>query len=70
MLAKFAHTLEAEVSEKKTNATFPITMGVNAFRGFLDEFINKYRKKDKRKEDKKVEPRPAKKDSKKKDIIV
>lgn len=30
--------------EKMGNDTFPVTMGVNAFRGFLDEFIREKKK--------------------------
>ena len=30
--------------EKLGNDTFPVTMGVNAFRGFLDEFIREKKK--------------------------
>ncbi|KAK3097842.1 hypothetical protein FSP39_013712 [Pinctada imbricata] len=69
LLAKFAHTLEAEVKSQGTNASFPVTMGVNAFRGFLDEFIKHHKKKEKEKkkpDNKNVKREHAKK---KKDVF-
>ncbi|KAB7495361.1 N-chimaerin, partial [Armadillidium nasatum] len=55
--------------ESDGESAFPITMGVNAFRGFLDEFI---RDKPKRQEDKVVKkrrrPRRKKKDKKAEEI--
>ena len=70
LLAKFAHTLEAEVKVEGTNASFPVTMGVNAFRGFLDEFIKHHKKKEKK--EKKADPKVQKRDRKKekKDVFV
>ncbi|XP_061172961.1 unconventional myosin-IXa-like [Saccostrea echinata] len=67
LLTKFAVTLEAEVKLERTNASFPVTMGVNAFRGFLDEFI-KHHRKEKKKPDKKVENKNQKPEKTKKDI--
>lgn len=67
LLTKFALTLEAEVKLERTNASFPVTMGVNAFRGFLDEFI-KHHKKEKKKQDKKVDNKNQKQEKTKKDV--
>ncbi|XP_056022909.1 unconventional myosin-IXa-like isoform X21 [Ostrea edulis] len=67
LLTKFALTLEAEVKVERTNASFPVTMGVNAFRGFLDEFI-KHHKKEKKKQDKKVDNKTQKQEKVKKDL--
>lgn len=69
LLTKFALTLEAEVKLERTNASFPVTMGVNAFRGFLDEFI-KHHKKEKKKQDKKVDNKNQKQEKTKKDVYV
>ncbi|XP_071169198.1 unconventional myosin-IXb-like isoform X22 [Mytilus edulis] len=44
LLQKFAQLLEATLKNRHNKGTFPITMGVNAFRGFLDEFIKHKRK--------------------------
>ncbi|XP_078314826.1 unconventional myosin-IXb-like isoform X4 [Crassostrea virginica] len=67
LLTKFALTLEAEVKLERTNASFPVTMGVNAFRGFLDEFI-KHHRKEKKKQDKKVDNKNQKQEKAKKDV--
>lgn len=68
-MTKFALTLEAEVKLERTNASFPVTMGVNAFRGFLDEFI-KHHRKEKKKQDKKVDNKNQKQEKAKKDVYV
>lgn len=44
-------------------------MGVNAFRGFLDEFI-KHHRKEKKKQDKKVDNKNQKQEKAKKDVYV
>ncbi|OWF47559.1 Unconventional myosin-IXb [Mizuhopecten yessoensis] len=68
IFAKFVHTLDAEVKAEGTNASFPVTMGINAFRGFMDEFIKNH-KKEKKKEDRKTETRAQKREHKKKDVL-
>ena len=50
-------------AREETNATFPVTMGVNAFRCILDEF----NKKKERNELKSYKPKPVKKEKKKKE---
>ncbi|KAJ8304274.1 hypothetical protein KUTeg_017857 [Tegillarca granosa] len=69
LLGKFVSSLEAEVTQEGTDASFPVTMGVNAFRGYLDEFIKNHRKPDK-KEEKKVNHREKhKREKQKKDVF-
>ncbi|XP_069137072.1 unconventional myosin-IXb-like isoform X5 [Argopecten irradians] len=68
IFAKFVHMLDAEVKAEGTNASFPVTMGINAFRGFLDEFIKNH-KKEKKKDDRKTESRAQKRENKKKDVL-
>ena len=68
-MSHFEDTLTARMKEENTNASFPVTMGINAFRGFLDEF----HKKKATKEIKENENRVLRKEKKKKDkesIIV
>ncbi|XP_052098600.1 unconventional myosin-IXa-like isoform X7 [Mytilus californianus] len=65
LLQKFAQMLEATLKNRHTKGTFPITMGVNAFRGFLDEFIKHKRKE--RKDDQ-VPKKIRRRDRAKKDI--
>ncbi|KAK3592955.1 hypothetical protein CHS0354_036814 [Potamilus streckersoni] len=65
LMANYETTLHAQIQEEKTNALFPETLGINAFRGFLDEFM-------KLKKEKKLEKkpyRPNKREKKSKDII-
>ncbi|KAL3866507.1 hypothetical protein ACJMK2_043800 [Sinanodonta woodiana] len=65
LMANYETTLHAQIEEEKTNALFPETLGINAFRGFLDEFM-------KLKKEKKLEKkpyRPNKREKKSKDII-
>ncbi|XP_078691170.1 unconventional myosin-IXb-like isoform X8 [Branchiostoma floridae x Branchiostoma belcheri] len=42
LISKFEKVLENVVSKEKTSAKFPVTLGINAFRGFLDEFVRNY----------------------------
>ena len=65
-MTNFEATLKARMKEENTNATFPITMGINAFRGFLDEF----HKKKETKESKETEVRVNRKEKKRKDKEV
>ncbi|XP_041367346.1 unconventional myosin-IXAa-like isoform X3 [Gigantopelta aegis] len=67
LLANFEHTMSAEVKGERTNAVLPITLGINAFRGFLDEFM---KSQDVRRKVKKVQNKPVKRDKHKKDAII
>ena len=63
-MLSFEKTLTARAQEEKTTDAFPVTIGINAFRGFMDEFVNKKKsgelpaikkeKKEKKKKDKDV----------------
>ncbi|KAK9506129.1 hypothetical protein O3M35_008120 [Rhynocoris fuscipes] len=59
LIANFSHVMETVRLEEHMRADFPVTMGVNAFRGFMNEFMTKTReeqekpRKTKRKKDKK-----------------
>ncbi|XP_050731320.1 unconventional myosin-IXa-like isoform X3 [Eriocheir sinensis] len=63
LIKSFEQVMNTVCKEKMENDTFPVTMGVNAFRGFLDEFIRekkkpveeKLRRKRHRRKKKKVE---------------
>ena len=59
--------MSAEVKGERTNAVLPITLGINAFRGFLDEFM---KTQEMRRKVKKVENKPVKRDKHKKDAII
>ncbi|KAL1117615.1 hypothetical protein AAG570_003930 [Ranatra chinensis] len=39
LIANFVHVIETVCHQEQTRADFPVTMGVNAFRGFLNEFM-------------------------------
>ncbi|XP_067665743.1 unconventional myosin-IXb-like isoform X7 [Haliotis asinina] len=72
LLSNFEQSLSAEVKHERTNATFPVTMGINAFRGFLDEFIKNHagkKREEKKKDEKKLENKNAKKDKNRKDAV-
>ena len=61
-MVNFEKALTAQVEKETTDDSFPVTIGINAFRGFLDEFNNKKKsgelpqmkkeKKEKKKKDK------------------
>lgn len=58
LIANFHHVMETVCKEGNQADTFPVTMCVNAFRGFMDEFMNSRQEVDKtsktkRKKDKK-----------------
>ena len=59
-MSSFEETLKARALEKQLDKDFPVTIGINAFRGFLDEFNRK-------KENKELPKIEVKKDKKKKD---
>ncbi|XP_071524555.1 unconventional myosin-IXb-like isoform X2 [Panulirus ornatus] len=44
LIKNFEQVINTVCKEKMGNDTFPVTMGVNAFRGFLDEFIREKKK--------------------------
>uniref|UniRef100_A0A1B6CWZ1 Unconventional myosin-IXb-like n=2 Tax=Clastoptera arizonana TaxID=38151 RepID=A0A1B6CWZ1_9HEMI len=39
LIANFLHVMETVCHQEQTRADFPVTMGVNAFRGFMNEFM-------------------------------
>lgn len=39
LIANFLHVMETVCKQENTREDFPVTMGVNAFRGFLNEFM-------------------------------
>ncbi|XP_070212949.1 unconventional myosin-IXb-like [Littorina saxatilis] len=67
LFEKFKQVLEAEMRKEQTEA--PLVMALNAFRGFLDEFMKQYsgRRKDKEKKEERKPEKPAKRDKHKKD---
>ena len=71
LFANFELTMVATCRDEKVDESFPVTMVINAFRGYLDEFRNivKDLKKEKDKE-KKRRKKPNKKGKRDKDTIV
>lgn len=60
LIANFLHVMETVCKQENTREDFPVTMGVNAFRGFMNEFMTLVKteapekpSKSKRKKDKK-----------------
>jgi len=47
LIANFANIMETVCKHEGTGNDFPTTMGVNAFRGFLNEFMNSHRVEEK-----------------------
>ena len=45
-MVNFEETLCAAAEAKTSDVSFPVTMGLNAFRGFLDEFQKKCQNKE------------------------
>ncbi|KAJ1522409.1 hypothetical protein ONE63_002697 [Megalurothrips usitatus] len=43
LIANFMHVMETVCNQENTREDFPVTMGVNAFRGFMNEFMNRSR---------------------------
>ncbi|XP_071953625.1 unconventional myosin-IXb-like isoform X2 [Antedon mediterranea] len=62
LMSEFEQVLQNTAKQEQTNAQFPITLGINAFRGFLDEFMHHYKPAKKKKV-------PKKKKEKKEDVI-
>ncbi|XP_055956290.1 unconventional myosin-IXa isoform X3 [Patella vulgata] len=65
LLSNFEQVLKARVIKERTTATFPVTMGINAFHAFLDGFMKAHPKKKEKKEEKKTEAKHFKRDKKK-----
>ena len=65
LFEKFKQVLQAEMHKNQTEV--PLVMALNAFRGFLDEFIKHQAG---RRRDKKDERKPVKADKRKKDLVV
>ncbi|XP_049939192.1 unconventional myosin-IXa-like [Schistocerca serialis cubense] len=40
LIANFLHIMQTVCNQENTKEDFPVTMGVNAFRGFMNEFMN------------------------------
>ncbi|ESP05442.1 hypothetical protein LOTGIDRAFT_102587 [Lottia gigantea] len=70
LLSNFEQVLKAGVIRERTTATFPVTMGINAFHAFLDGFMKAQPKKKEKKEEKKTETKAVKKDKNKKDCTM
>jgi len=47
LIANFANIMETVCRDENIGGDFPTTMGVNAFRGFLNEFMNSFRVEEK-----------------------
>lgn len=47
LIDNFEQVMQSVCYQENTSQTFPVIMGVNAFRGFLDEFRNLYRNEEK-----------------------
>ncbi|KAK3911746.1 Unconventional myosin-IXa [Frankliniella fusca] len=41
LIANFMHVMETVCNQENSREDFPVTMGVNAFRGFMNEFMNR-----------------------------
>ena len=69
LFEKFKQVLMAEMRKEQTEA--PLVMALNAFRGFLDEFMKQHtgRGRREKKEERKPE-KPNKRDKQKKDMVV
>ncbi|GAB6028580.1 Unconventional myosin-IXAa, variant 2 [Chamberlinius hualienensis] len=47
LIVNFEKTMESVCNQEQSSATFPVTMGVNAFRGFMDEFVSRQKTEEK-----------------------
>lgn len=70
LFANFEVTMDATCNEQNVGSEFPVTLCINAFRGYLDEFIKNVNSKKKDGKFKKKKERPNRRDNKKKDILV
>ncbi|KAG1704390.1 Unconventional myosin-IXa [Nymphon striatum] len=57
LIDNFEQVMESVCKQENTSASFPSTMGLNAFRGFLDQFMNSLRAEEKPKTKVKKEKR-------------
>lgn len=48
IITNFENVLTHIAKKQEGKAQFPITLGINAFRGFLDEFMHQYKPSDKK----------------------
>ncbi|XP_041464110.1 unconventional myosin-IXAa-like isoform X3 [Lytechinus variegatus] len=64
LMSNFEQVLSivAKQYEDANNTTFPLTLGINAFRGFLDEFMHQYKPSDNRKKVKEPKRKKEKKE--------
>ncbi|XP_053405798.1 unconventional myosin-IXAb-like isoform X4 [Mercenaria mercenaria] len=69
LFAMFESTMRGTCEEQKVDAEFPVTLCINAFRSYLDEFRNSVNSKKKDSKFKKKKERQNRRDNKKKDII-
>ncbi|XP_034943803.1 unconventional myosin-IXa-like isoform X2 [Chelonus insularis] len=68
LIANFLHVMETVCKQENTREDFPVTMGVNAFRGFMNEFmtqvkpeaLDKQSKSKRKKEKKRKQEEPIK----------
>lgn len=68
---RFEYTMQATCKEENVNQVeFPVTLCINAFRGYLDEFRNSAVVKNKKSKYRSKQTRPNKREKLKKDIIV
>ncbi|XP_063242383.1 unconventional myosin-IXAa-like isoform X2 [Bacillus rossius redtenbacheri] len=49
LIANFIYAMQTVCTREKTREDFPVTMGVNAFRGFMNEFMTRTRTEEKEK---------------------
>ena len=71
LFRNFELTVNAVCVEEKVGESFPVTMVINSFRAYLDEFRNSVSGKKKEKEkEKKRRKKPNKKLKRDKDVIV
>jgi hypothetical protein len=71
LMCRFEDTLLARARAAKLDGSFPATVGINGFRGFLDEFVRKLENKELPEvKEKKTTAKPKKKKEPKEAFIV
>lgn len=68
LFEKFKNVLIAEMRKEHTEA--PLVMALNAFRGFLDEFMKQHNSHRRDRKDERKADKPVKRDKHKKDVVV
>ena len=68
LFEKFKQVLMAEMRKEHTEA--PLVMALNAFRGFLDEFMKQHSGQRREKKEERKPDKPLKRDKQKKDTVV